>query len=64
MLTKAPMNEPHHDVLMSLPRMLLTLFPLFTYLGLQRRLYPWLSVLFTLTLVLYTGAYLSGAWIS
>ena len=49
---------------MSLPRMLLTMFPLFTYLGLQRRLYPWLSVLFTLALVLYTGAYLTGAWIS
>jgi Mannosyltransferase (PIG-V) len=64
MLTKAPMSEPHHDVLMSLPRMLLTMFPLFTYLALRRRLYPWLSVLFALALVLYTGAYLTGAWIS
>jgi hypothetical protein len=64
MLTKAPMSEPHHDVLMSLPRMLLTMFPLFTFLGLQRRLYPWLRVLFALTLLLYTGAYLTGAWIS
>jgi hypothetical protein len=64
MLTKAPLREPHHDVLMSLPRMLLTMFPLFAYLGLKRRLYPWLSVLFALALVLYTGAYLTGAWIS
>jgi hypothetical protein len=39
-------HEPHHDVLMSLPRMLL-MFPLCTYLAMHRRLYPWLAVAFT-----------------
>jgi hypothetical protein len=64
MLTKPPASEPHPDVLMSLPRLLLMMFPLFTYLGLWRRLYPWLSALFAFALAIYTSVYLTGAWIS
>ncbi len=57
-------GEPHHDVLMSLPRMMLMLFPLFTYLGLQRRWYPWLAGLSTIGLLVYTCVFLTGGWIS
>jgi hypothetical protein len=64
MLTERHTSEPHHDVLMSLPRLLLMLFPLFTYLGLQRRLYRPLIVLFTIGLVVYTEIFLTGGWLS
>ena len=64
MLTKPPMSEPHHDVLMSLPRMLLMMFPLFTYLAVHRRLYPWLAVAFTAGLLFYTGRFLTGGWVA
>lgn len=64
MLAERPTGEPHRDVLMSLPRMLLMLFPLFTYLGLQRRLYPWLAGAFAIGLVIYTSMFLTGGWIS
>lgn len=57
-------GTPHHDVLMSLPRMLLMFFPLFAYLGLRRRLYPWLAGLFALALPIYAGVFLAGIWIS
>jgi hypothetical protein len=57
-------HEPHHDVLMSLPRMLLMMFPLCTYLALHRRLYPWLAVAFTAGLLVYTGRFLTGAWVA
>jgi hypothetical protein len=57
-------GEPHHDVLMSLPRMMLMLFPLFTFLGLQRRWYPWLAGISTVGLVAYTCIFLTGGWIS
>jgi len=64
MLTERRTLEPHHDVLMSLPRLLLMLFPLFTYLGLQRRLYRPLIVIFTIGLVAYTEIFLTGGWLS
>lgn len=64
MLTEHETGEPHKDVLMSLPRMLLMLFPLFTYLGLQRRLFPWLAGISAIGLVVYTGVFLTGGWIS
>ncbi len=64
MLAERQTGEPHHDVLMSLPRMLLMLFPLFTFLGLNRRAFPWLAGLFAAGLVFYTGMFLTGGWIS
>ncbi len=64
MLTERRTLEPHHDVLMSLPRLLLMLFPLVIYLGLQRRLYRPLIVLFTLGLIVYTEIFLTGGWLS
>lgn len=64
MLMEQGTHEPHHDVLMSLPRMLLMLFPLFTYLGLRRRLFPWLAATFSAGLVLYTALLLTGGWIA
>jgi hypothetical protein len=57
-------HEPHHDVLMSLPRMLLMMFPLCTYLAVHRRLYPWLTVAFTAGLLVYTGRFLIGGWVA
>jgi hypothetical protein len=57
-------HEPHHDVLMSLPRMLLMMFPLFTYLAGHRRPYPWLAVAFTAGLLVYTGRFLTGGWVA
>jgi hypothetical protein len=59
-------HEPHHDVLMSLPRMLLMMFPLCTYLAVavQRRVYPWLAVAFTVSLLVYTGRFLTGGWVA
>jgi hypothetical protein len=57
-------HEPHHDVLMSLPRMLLMMFPLFTYLAVHRRLYPWLAVAFTAGLLVYSGRFLTGGWVA
>jgi hypothetical protein len=58
------MGDPNHDVLLSLPRMLLMMFPLFTYLGMQRRLYPGLAVCFAAGLAVYTGMFLTGGWIA
>ena len=58
------MKDPNHDVLMSLPRMMLMMFPLFIYLGMQRRLYPWLSVGFAAGLAIYTAMFLTGGWVS
>jgi hypothetical protein len=49
---------------MSLPRMLLMVFPVFTYLALHRRLYPWLAVAFTAGLLVYTGRFLTGGWVA
>jgi len=64
MLTERRTLEPHHDVLMSLPRLLLMLFPLFIYLSLQRRLYRPLVVIFAAGLVVYTEIFLTGGWLS
>jgi len=64
MLTERRTLEPHHDVLMSLPRLLLMLFPLVVYLALQRRLYRPLVVLFTGGLIVYIEIFLTGGWLS
>ena len=64
MLDEQLTHEPHRDVLMSLPRMLLMMFPLFTYLALRRRLYPWLTAAFAAGLIFYTMRFLTGGWIS
>ena len=64
MLPDRLMHESHHDVLMSLPRMLLKMFPLCTYLALYRRLYPWLTVAFMAGLLVYTGWFLTGGWVA
>lgn len=64
MLPGRPMGEPHHDVLMSLPRLLLMMFPLFTLLSLSRRAYPWLTGLSVFGMVIYTSLFLSGGWVA
>lgn len=64
MLPKEHPGEPHHDVLMSLPRMMLMMFPLFTYLGLRRRWFPWLIALSLAGLTIYTSMFLTGNWVS
>jgi hypothetical protein len=64
MLAERGSGLPHHDVLMSLPRMLLMMFPLFTYLGLRRRWFPWLMGLSLAGLTIYTSMFLTGNWVS
>lgn len=64
MLVSPQTDQPHHDVLMSLPRMTLMLFPLFIFLGLQRRLYRPLVIFFITGLVFYTETFLTGGWLS
>jgi len=64
MLLDSGTSLPHRDVLMSLPRLLLMMFPLIIYLARQRRLYHPLVVAFAAVLTLYTGIFLTGGWIA
>jgi len=65
MLVDKAIGEPHRDVLMSLPRLLLMMFPLFTYLAVvtEHRYYRYLVVFFAGSLTVYTDLYLTGGWI-
>lgn len=64
MLLDSGTNVPHRDVLMSLPRLLLMMFPLIIYLARQRRIYHPLVASFAAVLTLYTGIFLTGGWIA
>ncbi len=64
MLVDKATGEPHHDVLMSLPRLLMMMFPLFIYLALQERHYRWLLAVFSISLAIYTTMFVLGGWIS
>ena len=64
MLTDRQTGEPRRDVLMSLPRMLLMMFPIFIYLGRQRRIYPYLAVMFAASMVGYACTFMVGGWVS
>ncbi len=55
---------PHHDVLMSMPRMMLMMFPLCTYLALKKRLFIPLAVLFTIGLTVYSIMFMTNIWVS
>jgi len=55
---------PHHDVLMSMPRMMLMMFPLCTYLALKKRLFIPLAVLFTIGLTIYSVMFITNIWVS
>ncbi len=65
MLVDKAIGEPHRDVLMSLPRLLLMMFPLFTYLAVvtEQRYYRYLVIFFAGSLAVYTDLYLTGGWI-
>ncbi len=54
---------PHHDVLMSMPRMMLMMFPLCTYLALKWLFIP-IAVLFALGLAVYTVMFITNIWVS
>ncbi len=66
MLSDQVTGESHTDVLMSLPRLLLMMFPLFTYIAttLNRRWYAALLVFFGGAVIVYTVIFLSGGWIA
>jgi len=55
---------PHHDVLLSMPRMMLMMFPLCTYLALKKRLFIPISVLFALGLTIYSVMFITNIWVS
>jgi len=55
---------PHHDVLLSMPRMMLMMFPLCTYLALKKRLFIPLAVLFTIGLTIYSVMFMTNIWVS
>lgn len=64
MLTDRHTGEPHHDVLMSLPRLLLMMFPLYTLLALWRRAYVPLLIAFAILCAGYMGVFLTGGWLA
>lgn len=66
MLADKVTGEPHTDVLMSLPRLLLMMFPLFTYIAtaVSQPWYRALLVFFSGALIVYTIIFLSGGWIA